>query len=563
MNHSVVVSQTTLSDVSKAYDGRRVLDRIDVAVPHGEKVAVVGENGSGKSTLLRLLAGEELPDSGDVTVQAVGGIGHCGQTVDLVAHRFVADLVDDAFADLRRLQSRIAAAEAELADADAEGLAAYGDLLTEFEQLGGYEVDSRVAAAMRGLGVADIALDRGLSTLSGGEQSRLALAVVLAADPELILLDEPTNHLDASAVAWLIARLRDHRGTVVAVTHDRRFLAGFAQSILEVDGDTGGVHRYGTDWRGYLVAKAAERERWEQRYREWCAEVDRQNATVESGAKRLASQIKSDTRPRTAGHRRSHETGLSAVVRNAHERLRRLTENPVPRPPEPLRFAAAFNVGDTTEDSVEVDYELTDVRVADRLEITDLRLKPGARVLVTGPNGAGKSTLLRVLAGQLEPDTGTVVRPDSVGYLPQELPTPAPARTVLAEFAHGRTGEPAEYTDLLRDLGLLAEHDFDKPVAALSVGQRRRLALARLVSRPRRVLLLDEPTNHLSPALMSELERALEEYTGGLVVVSHNAEFNRRFTGDRMTLEEGRLVSLPPSNRSEFHITGETEWSAR
>ena len=556
MNHSVTVSQTTLSDVSKSYDGRRVLDRIDVAVPYSEKVGVVGENGSGKSTLLRLLSGEESPDSGDVTVHSVGGVGHCDQTIGLVAHHTVADLVDSAFADLRRLQRRIAEVEADLATADAESLGRYGDLLTEFEQRGGYEIDSRVAAAMRGLGLQDIALDRGLDTLSGGEQSRLALAAVLAAEPELILLDEPTNHLDASAVDWLIARLRDHRGTVIAVTHDRRFLAGFAQSILEVDGDTGQVHRYGTDWQGYLIAKAAERERWVQRYRDWCAEVERQNDTVESGARRLASQIKSDTRVRTAGHRRSHEAGLSAVVRNAHERLRRLTENPVPRPPDPLRFAAAFDAGDLT-DETEVECGLTDVRVADRLAIKSFHLKAGGRVLVTGPNGAGKSTLLRVLAGELAPDTGLVVRPDAVGYLPQELASPAPARSVLAEFADGRPGEPADYAEELRDLGLLAQRDFGKPVGALSVGQRRRLALAKLVTRPHQVMLLDEPTNHLSPALMSELEQALEEYTGGLIVVSHNAEFNRRFTGDRIALEGGELASLPPSIRSGFHITGE------
>ncbi|GAA4924703.1 macrolide transport system ATP-binding/permease protein [Stackebrandtia albiflava] len=544
MNHvlspTATVSQIALTEVTKSYDGPPVLDRVSLTVPHGEKLAVVGENGSGKSTLLRLLAGTESADGGDITVMAAGGIGHAAQTLLLPDDATVADAIDLAFADLRALERRIGEAERGLADADDDALAEYGDLLTEYEQRGGYRTESRLATAVQALGVAHIGNDRRIGTLSGGEQSRLGLAAVLAADPELILLDEPTNHLDAAAVGWLARRLRDHRGTVVAVTHDRRFLAGFAEAILEVDADRRTVRRYGDGWDGYLSAKAAARRRWEQEYRDWRAEVARQSAATETGASRLASKVRSDTRPRTAGHRRSHETGLSAVVRQAHERLRRLREDPVPEPPEPLRFSGEF-AADTVEEAAGPVATLDGVRVGDRLVVDGLRVGGGDRLLVTGPNGAGKTTLLRVLAGDLTPDTGTVTRPEHIGYLRQELPAAPTTRTVTEEFAAGLPGPADAHADRLRSLGLLAEADLDRPVAALSVGQRRRLELAKLVSRPARLLVLDEPTNHLSPALVAELEEALDRFTGALVVVSHDAAFTDVFRGRRLAVSAGRL----------------------
>lgn len=545
MNHSVITtasgarSQMSLSEVSKSYDGRRILDRIDLTVPAGHKVGVVGENGSGKSTLLKIIAGDEIPDSGDIIVHAGDGIGHAGQILELPADATVADVVNRAFAHLRDLEDRIGHAEACLGEADEAGLAEYGDLLTEYERRGGYEVDSRVAAAFDGLGLSFLTTDRELGTLSGGEQSRLSLATLMAAEPELILLDEPTNHLDAAGVGWLIRRLRQHSGTVIAVTHDRRFLTGFAEVIVEVDGDTGSVQRFGTGWQGYLAAKAAARHRWEQRYQDWRDEVARHSAATKEGAARLASKVRSDTRPRTAGHRRSHETGLSAVVRNAHERLRRLTDDPVPRPPDPLRFAGGFDTGAADPDSVR--YELTDVVVPGRLTVPAWRIEFGQRLLVTGPNGSGKTTLLGVLSGDLTPATGKALVPSSVGYLRQELPEPAPTHSVLREFAAGRGGAPEEYVDELQSLGLLLERDFHRPVSVLSVGQRRRLELAKLVSGRYDVLLLDEPTNHLSPALVSEMEHALDFYEGTLIVVSHDEEFTGRFRGDRVMVAGGRL----------------------
>ncbi|MFE3451705.1 ribosomal protection-like ABC-F family protein [Nonomuraea sp. NPDC059194] len=525
------MSQLTLRDVHKSYGEQAVLDQVSFTVRTGERVGVIGENGSGKSTLLRLIAGVEQPDGGEVTVVAEG-VGHLGQTLDLPPGHTVQDAVDAALADLRDLERRM------LAAAEAEDMEAYGELFTAFEARGGYEADARVEAAMHGLGLAGITRDRTLGSLSGGEQSRLALACVLAASPELLLLDEPTNHLDQQAVTWLENHLRAHRGTVVAVTHDRSFLSRFSTAILEVDRDVRAVTRYGDGWDGYLTAKAAARRRRQQDYDEWLAEIERQSRLAESGIERLGAGERSADRPRTAGHRRSHEAGLSGVVRNARERLRRLEENPVPKPPDPLRFAARLEGG--RGDGLTATME--EVTVGDRLRVDRLGVAPGERMLVTGPNGAGKTTLLRVLAGDLTPDSGRVRRPRRIGYLRQEVPSVPPRRSVLAAFAEGLPGPIDEHADTLLSLGLFSKADVLRPAATLSVGQQRRLELARLMSRPADLLILDEPTNHLSLALVEELEEALGGYEGALVVVSHDRSFREGFEGTQVTLREGRLL---------------------
>lgn len=560
-------AQLAMKDVSKAYGDRSVLDQVALTVRPGEKTAVIGENGSGKSTLLRLLAGAEAPDTGEITVRFPGGTGYLAQTLDLDPADTVQDAVDAALAELRDLEHRIREAEAGLSErtpgdqvpTDAE-LAAYGDLLTAYEDRDGYRADARTEAAMNGLGLAHLTRDRPLGTLSGGEQSRLALACVLAAAPELLLLDEPTNHLDARAVGWLEDHLRAHRGTVVAITHDRAFLERVTSVILEVDRDLRTVTRYGDGWDGYRTAKAAARRRWVQEHEEYLADLARTEELVEAAGARLAASG-GDPKQGFGKHRRSHEAKLSGRVRAARTRLDALRRSPVPPPPRPLTFtgrpSAATQTGGAdgtgttgatgTTGRARTLVELDSVSVGDRLHLPSLRVTPGARLLVTGENGAGKTTLLRVLAGDLAPDTGTVTRHARIGYLPQELPARPTRRTLLAAFAAGRPGFPDEYADDLLALGLFRPEDLDVPVASLSAGQQRRLALARLVTRPADLLVLDEPTNHIALSLVEELEQALDQYRGAVVVVSHDRSFRARFTGDVLELRAGRQVGTGPA----------------
>ncbi|MFE4944258.1 ribosomal protection-like ABC-F family protein [Streptomyces sp. NPDC056641] len=539
-------AQLAMKDVSKAYGDRSVLDQVSLTVRPGEKAGVIGENGSGKSTLLRLLAGAERPDDGEITVRFPGGVGHLAQTLALDPGHTVQDAVDAALAGLRALERRIAAAETALGEAGPDELAAYGELLAAYEERDGYRADARVDAALHGLGLARVTRDRTLGSLSGGERSRLALACVLASAPELLLLDEPTNHLDLRASTWLEDQLRAHRGTVLAVTHDRAFLERIATTILEVDRDTRTVTRYGDGWHGYRTAKAAARRRRQQDRLEYLDELARTEELVEASGRRLAATGK-DPRQGFGKHRRSHEAKLSGQVRAARERLWRLRENPVPAPPEPLRFTATLASGgaERTEGTAAegVVAELDDVVVGDRLAVAGLRVKAGERLLVTGPNGAGKTTLLRVLAGDLRPDSGAVRHTGRIGYLPQDLPAVPSGLPLLGAFATGRPGLPEEHADELLALGLFRPDDLRVPVAALSVGQRRRLELARLVTRPAELLVLDEPTNHVALSLVEELEEALTAYAGAVVVVSHDRDFRARFTGGRLELRAGRVMS--------------------
>ncbi|MFE6058783.1 ribosomal protection-like ABC-F family protein [Streptomyces sp. NPDC056431] len=541
-------AQSTLKDVSKSYGDRSVLDQLTLTVRPGEKAAVIGENGSGKSTLLRLLAGAEAPDTGEVTVRFPGGVARLAQTLaetlGLGPEHTVRNAVDAALAELRAMEREMRAAEETLGSATPEELLAYGELAARYEERGGYQADARVDAALHGLGLGHVPYERRVGTLSGGEQSRLALACVLASGAELLLLDEPTNHLDRAAADWLEERLRTHRGTVVAVTHDRAFLEGMATAILEVDRDTRAVTRYGDGWSGYRAAKAAARRRRAQEHEEWREELARTEELVAAAGQRLAGSGK-DPRQGFGKHRRSHENKLSGQVRAARVRLEQLRRSPVPAPPEPLRFTARIATAAPEAEGGPADgplVELVDVVVDERLRIDKLRISAGDRLLVSGPNGAGKTTLLRVLAGDLRPDSGTVGRSGRVGRLRQELPAVPSPRPLLTEYAAGRPGLPEEYAAELLALGLFREEDLSVPVARLSVGQQRRLELARLVTRPADLLVLDEPTNHVALSLVEDLEAALAVFQGAVVAVSHDERFRAGFGGRRLELRSGLVA---------------------
>ncbi|MFJ4614156.1 ribosomal protection-like ABC-F family protein [Streptomyces griseus] len=547
-------TQITALAVSKAFDGRPVLDSVSCSLARGERTGIVGENGSGKTTLLRLLAGRERPDRGRVVLRADGGVGHLAQDESLPAGTTAQQVIDRALGDLRAIEARMRRLEAAMADGDTTALDAYGEAVSAFELRGGYDADARLERALHGLGLRRVDRAATLGALSGGERARLRLAAVLAAAPEVLLLDEPTNHLDESALTWLEEHLRTRRGTTVVVSHDRRFLERVATSLLEVDGDRHGLVRYGNGYAGYLAERAAARQRWVQRHDRWREEVDRTRESAAVTARRVAPG-----RPMKDGDKLSYnqagarvQQSLASRVRNAEERLNRLLADPVPAPPDPLRFTPGLRAGQGTGTALDA----AGVSVAGRLDPIDLTVRAGEHLLITGDNGAGKTTLLRVLAGELTPDRGHVVGRGRIGFLPQD-PAPGSAHeTLLAAYARGLTGEPEEHAERLLALGLFDRARLSVPVARLSTGQRQRLALARLVSRPADVLLLDEPTNHLSPALAEELETALAGFAGTVVLVSHDRLLRSRWRGarrelrgTRSTVREGRSPAPPLAPR--------------
>ncbi|MRG60195.1 ATP-binding cassette domain-containing protein [Agromyces sp. CFH 90414] len=557
MTRSALSARLSLRAATKRFADRVVLDRVDLATRPGEHVGVIGDNGSGKSTLLRLLAGAIEPDAGEVSIFAPGGLALLEQVVELPESGprppTVHDAIDACSRDLRALERDLRAAEAALAGPGGdglegaaldEGLRRYAGLLDRYEARDGYGASARLDAALEVLGVGGIDRDRPWSTLSGGERSRVALAATVAANAEVLLLDEPTNDLDDDAWDWLVAALRAHRGTVVAVTHDRAFLDAFTDVVWEVD--RGRVARHGDGYRGFLRAKAAERERQRLAHEAWTEELSRHRALVAANAFRL------DAIPRKAekagfGHGafrlRGRDHGAMGRIRNAKERVARLLDEPVAPPPEPLRFsatlarAAADPANETAMDAPAPPLlELVGARVAG-VEVGDLRLEAGDRVLVTGPNGVGKTSLLRAIEGTAPLEAGSVHVGGRVGHLRQQTSPAGAATTALEAFAAGIRDDLGTARDRLLRLGLFRGPELGVPVAALSYGQRRRLELALLVSRPHDVLLLDEPTNHLSPDLVDDLEHALESFDGAVVLVTHDRRMRERFSGRRVRME--------------------------
>lgn len=538
--------ECALQAASVRFADRLVLDRIDLVVGPTDRLAVIGDNGAGKSTLLDLLAGSLAPTSGEVRIDLPGGIAHARQNPVFAEGATVADAIDELLGDLRALERELGHAYDLLAAVTpserAQQMTAVALLQDRFESRGGYEVDHRIDTALEQLGLGGLDRARPVAALSGGERARLALAVALSSGAELLLLDEPTNDLDDRALTWLEERLAAHRGALVVVTHDRDFLDRFAKAVAQVE--DGRIRRYGDGYAGFLRAREAERRAAAARHEEWKAEVARTEALLAANAFRLQSiprKLELDGFGHGAFRARSRDHGAVGRIRMAKERLSRLRENSCPAPPEPLRFVVA------AEDRAPLDDPLLTLDAVSlrapgrRLDVSQWTIEAGSRWLMTGPNGAGKTTLLRLLAGELLPASGTLVRGDGlrIAFLRQEVD--ARLRGSAVEVFAARTGTPpVDAQDALLAHGLFRGSEVERDVRALSVGQRRRLDLAVALASPFDLLLLDEPTNHLDPELVEQLEGALVDHPAAVVTVTHDRRW-RRHAPDarRVQVEEG------------------------
>ncbi|MEU6041761.1 ABC-F family ATP-binding cassette domain-containing protein [Actinomadura sp. NPDC047616] len=528
-------------DLVHTLGNRRLFDGFSLTASPGHRIGLIGENGVGKSTLLRLLAGTDEPDAGSVTRPPDLGFLH--QEMPYDADATIADVLDDALrearedlAELERLTEQLART-AQDAPEYAGLLETYGSRLERAEEREAWDVDRRAALVLDGLGLEALAHDRTLGSLSGGQRGRLALAALLVRRPSALLLDEPTNHLDDGAAAFVEDQVRTLPGVVVVASHDRAFLDAVCTDLIDLDPAMDGPVRYGGNYSAYLAEKRAERVRWERRWAEEQEEV----AALRVSAGVTAHHVAPDRGPRDNekmgyGHRAGRvQSQISRRVRDATRRLEDLERSQVGEPPKPLRFASRTLAAPAAEGDGPL-VALDDVRVPGRLAPVSVKVSATDRLLVTGGNGTGKSTLLAVLAGRLAPE-GEVRRRRglTVGLLAQDTVFDRPDRSVRDTYELTLGAERAEAVPL-GSLGLLHEADLDKPVGRLSVGQRRRLALALLVARPPQLLLLDEPTNHLSPRLCDELEAALGTGPGAIVLASHDRWLRKRWQGREIRL---------------------------
>jgi len=540
----------SVSAISKAYGIEQVLKDITFNISANQKVGLIGANGIGKTTLVKIIWGEVEPDSGEVTIAQGIEVGYLPQTITDFSGKTIANFLYDAIISLRQLEKRLRQLEEAMNQSAAEGqlalLAEYGSVADQFERRGGYAIDHKIDLVLSGLRIDHISKDREVATLSGGEKARLSLAALLLRSPDLLLMDEPTNHLDFATLDWLEGFLHDQRGALLVVSHDRQFLDRTVETLIEIDEYSRGCKVYRGNYAAYLESKAFERAKWEKEYQDQQEEIKTLRLSLKGKARTMGHYRGATDKDKMAHDffiERTQKT-ISRNIRAVKEKLHRFEANPVPKPPEILRINPEFDpqtlAGKTPLIVSALNKSYNSQQV---LKNISFALAIGDRILLIGPNGAGKSTLLKIIAGLETPDSGNVTLAPTVkvGYLDQEQESLDLSQIVLDAY-RGDSSLPEEklISDLIR-YGLFIYEDVRKPIGALSIGQRRKLQIACLIARRANILLLDEPTNHVSFDILEELEKALIEFPGPIIAVSHDRRFIRRFARRFWELKDGEL----------------------
>lgn len=540
-----------IDNISKAYGDNQVLNQVSFTLDAGQKIGLVGANGVGKSTLLKIIVGEVEPDGGRVSLHSAGEVGYLPQVLAVVDQQTIAQLIDSAQGHLTKIEARLREIEQIMTAANGELatlLVEYSTLTEEFERRGGYELAHRIEVVFAGLGIDHLPRDRTIATLSGGEKSRVGLAALLLGSPDLLLLDEPTNHLDFVALEWLERYLHDFRGGLLVVSHDRQFLNQTVQTIVEIDEHTKEAAQYAGNYDFYAQAKVQARAKWIESY--WAQQEEiwelRKLIKAKSRQNPFARPPRDNDKFAYTFKAEKLQSSISRNMRNAEERLERIEADPIPKPPQVLTINPDFDpqqlVSKTPITVAEVSKAYGAHTVLHEISCT---LEPESRIVIIGPNGAGKSTLLKIMAGVEQADTGHVMVAPSVviGYLDQEQETLPAAQIVFEAYREGRNGDWEEFKAELLGYGLFTWPDLRKKVGALSVGQKRKLQIARLIARHANLLLLDEPTNHISLDVLEEFEEALLNFNGPVVAVSHDRRFIQRFAKDVWEVKDGRLYT--------------------
>lgn len=540
----------SISAISKAYGAQQVLKDITFTINADQHVGLIGANGVGKSTLLKIILGEIEADRGEVKLAKGIEVGCLPQIITDFSGKTIDEFIFDATGNLRQLETRLrqleeAMSQPQITD-QASLLAEYGVVSDLFERRGGYAIDYRIDQVMSGLRIAHIARNREVATLSGGEKARLSLAVLLLRSPDLMLLDEPTNHLDFASLDWLENNLHSQRGALLVVSHDRQFLNRTVDTLIEIDEHSRKCKVYTGNYEAYLEIKAFEHQKWEKEYQDQQDELKSLRQSLKGHARTLGHN-----RAATDNDKMQHDffigrtqQSISRNTRAVKEKILRIEANPIPKPPEIMRMNPDFDpqtlAGKTPLIVSGVSKAYGNQIV---LKNVSFALAPDDRILLMGPNGAGKSTLLKILAGNETADAGNISPAPTVkiGYLDQEQETLDLSQTVLDAYRQDSTlPEEKLISDLIR-YGLFVYEDVRKTIGALSIGQRRKLQIARLIARRANVLLLDEPTNHVSFDILEELEKALLDFPGAILAVSHDRRFIHRFARRIWELKDGAL----------------------
>ncbi|MBA9087223.1 ATP-binding cassette subfamily F protein 3 [Fontibacillus solani] len=521
------------NDITKLYGVTTVLSGINLQILERDRIGLVGVNGAGKSTLLQILADEMSYDGGQIFKAKETTIGYLAQNSGLQSHLTIWEEMLAVFAPLTEAEKELRQMEQQIADPSlASDARAYQELLDRyaiksdwFKDNGGYEIETRIRSVLHGMGFGTFPPDTAISSLSGGQKTRLALARILLQAPDLLMLDEPTNHLDIETLTWLEDYLRNYSGALLVVSHDRYFLDRLVTTIVEIERHQS--RRYTGNYSRYIDLKAAEYESQMKMYEKQQDEIARMEDFIQKNIVRASTTKRAQSR------------------RKALEKMEVMD-----RPLGDLKKASFAFEADimSGKDVLQVDrlaFAFED-KNASLFQNVSFYLKRGETVALIGPNGIGKSTLLKMLTGDLKPTEGSIMwgAKVKIGYYDQEQTHLNPQNTVLEEvwsaFSHI---EEARIRSVLGNF-LFSGEDVLKRISALSGGEKARVALAKLMLQKANVLILDEPTNHLDLFSKEVLESALLDYDGTLLFISHDRYFLNKMAE--------RIVELHPSGAEHF-----------
>ncbi len=515
-------------NISKAFGTDVILKNASFHIEDREKAAIVGINGAGKSTLLKIIVGELDADSGEAVLSKGKSIGYLAQHQDLESGRTIYEELLTVKQDVIDLEQSIHELETGMKELSGEklenALAQYTRLSHEFEQKNGYAYKSEITGVLKGLGFEEEDFSKQVSTLSGGQKTRVSLGKLLLSHPDLILLDEPTNHLDMNSIAWLETFLLNYDGAVLVVAHDRYFLNKIATKIIEID--AGEVTVFQGNYSDYAAKKAQLREARMNAWLNQQREIKHQEEVI--------AKLKSFNREKS--------------IRRAESREKMLNKMEVLEKPTEVR----------SEMHITLEPKITsgnDVLTVEHLAksfgpltlFTDLNfsIKRGERVALIGNNGTGKTTILKILNGLLDADSGsfTLGAKVQIGYYDQEHHVLHPEKTLFEEISDAYPD--LDNTTIRSTLAafLFTGDDVFKRIADLSGGERGRVSLAKLMLSEANFLILDEPTNHLDIVSKEILEQALNRYTGTVLYVSHDRYFINKTATRILDLTDGILVN--------------------
>ncbi|MBD2871000.1 ABC-F family ATP-binding cassette domain-containing protein [Paenibacillus arenilitoris] len=522
-----------VSNITKSYGVNVVLSNISMQVQERERIGLVGVNGAGKSTLLKIIAGEMSADSGAIHKAKETKIGYLAQNSGLQSDRTIEAEMRAVFAHLIEAEQELRELEVKIADPAlhddekryADTLDRYAKRADWYREQGGFEINTRINSVLHGMGFGSFPPDTLISTLSGGQKTRLALARILLQAPDLLMLDEPTNYLDIETLTWLESYLRGYSGAILVVSHDRYFLDALTQTIVEIERHT--AKRYTGNYSRYMELKAAEFEINMKQYEKQQEEINRMEEFVQRNIVRASTTKRAQSR------------------RKALEKMERID-----KPLGELKKAHfAFEIERQTGKDVLAVNDLSITfsgKSTPLFEHVSFQLTRGETVALIGPNGIGKSTLLKAIVGQIEPNAGTIRFGTHVklGYYDQEQTRLNGQNTVLEEvwgaYPHM---EEARIRTVLGNF-LFSGEDVLKRISSLSGGEKARVSLAKLMLAQANVLILDEPTNHLDLFSKEVLEAALLDYEGTLFFISHDRYFLNKMAE--------RIVELSPQGIEHF-----------